>query len=200
MIGKTGTGWLTADATTAFMGTSASRCSCSPRACTCRSGSPGSSAGSARGAVAAVVTGVLAVPAGLLIARSLVGGPRRRLRAAGRERLSGDRAADPRGGAATRTTRALTLMAQVGIADVAAIVALPLVMQPHEAGARGARRARSRSCGGCGLLPRAGWRYAARDPSFAPRVEAAHLGARPAARARRAVRAGLARAARARAS
>jgi Kef-type K+ transport system membrane component KefB len=94
---------------------------------------PGIGAGARRGLVAAIVVGALAVPAGIGVAAAtphghpaiysllLAGGSAAILLPMLEEqRLLAD------GGA-------LTLMAQVAIADVAAIVALPLVMQPGKA-------------------------------------------------------------------
>jgi Kef-type K+ transport system membrane component KefB len=95
--------------------------------------SPGIGRGLRTGLVAAVVAGILAVPAGIAVA-AITGSHHAAifalLLASGSAAillpvledvgLSGD-------------PRALPLMAQVGIADVAAIVALPLVMQPSKA-------------------------------------------------------------------
>jgi Kef-type K+ transport system membrane component KefB len=94
---------------------------------------PGIGLGLRRGFVAALVTAALAVPAGLAIsvatgehhtavyALLLASGSAAILLPALHEQHLSD---DP---------DALTLMAQVGIADVAAIVALPLVLQPSRA-------------------------------------------------------------------
>jgi Kef-type K+ transport system membrane component KefB len=94
---------------------------------------PGIAGGLRRGLAAAIVTGALAVPAGLAIsiatgrhhtavyALLLASGSAAILLPALQERHLLD---DP---------DALTVAAQVGIADVAAIVALPLVMQPSKA-------------------------------------------------------------------
>jgi Kef-type K+ transport system membrane component KefB len=94
---------------------------------------PGIARGLRRGLVAAVVTAALAVPAGMAIsavtgehhtavyALLLAGGSAAILLPALQEQHLLD---DP---------EALTVAAQVGIADVAAIVALPLVLQPEKA-------------------------------------------------------------------
>jgi Kef-type K+ transport system membrane component KefB len=95
---------------------------------------PGIGRGLRRGLVAALITAALAVPAGLAISLAtgthhaavyallLASGSAAILLPALEEQHLLD---DP---------DALTLMAQVGIADVAAIVALPLVLQPAKAG------------------------------------------------------------------
>jgi Kef-type K+ transport system membrane component KefB len=95
---------------------------------------PGIARGLRRGAAAAIVVGALSAPAGIGIAAVLGGGHGAiyaLLLASGsaaillpvleEENLLADE-------------RILPLMAQVGIADVAAIVALPLVLQPSKAG------------------------------------------------------------------
>jgi Kef-type K+ transport system membrane component KefB len=95
---------------------------------------PGIGRGLRRGLVAALVTAALAVPAGLAISAATgahhtavyalllaSGSAAILLPALEEQHLLGD-------------PEALTLMAQVGIADVAAIVALPLVLQPAKAG------------------------------------------------------------------
>jgi Kef-type K+ transport system membrane component KefB len=94
---------------------------------------PGISRGVRRGLVAAIVVAALAVPAGVAVAALtpnghgavyallLASGSAAILLPALEER---DLLGDP---------RALVVMAQVGIADVAAIVALPLVIQPSKA-------------------------------------------------------------------
>ena len=95
---------------------------------------PGIARGLRRGLLAAIVVAVLAIPAGLAVAAATPDGHPAiyaLLLASGsaaillpvleEQRLLSD-------------PRAIVLMAQVGIADVGAIVALPLVMQPSRAG------------------------------------------------------------------
>ena len=133
VIGKTGRGWLApADPTTAFMADIGFAMVMFAAGMNVPIKQPGIQRGLRRGAVAAVVTGALAVPLGLLISH-LVGG-----RAAVYTLLTASSSAaivlpilDEE--KLFDDERALTLMAQVGIADVAAIVALPLVLQPHKA-------------------------------------------------------------------
>jgi Kef-type K+ transport system membrane component KefB len=95
---------------------------------------PGLAGGLRRGAVAAVVAAGLAVPAGLAAAAVVGGGHAgiyALLLASGSAAillpvLEERRLLDDH--------RALTLIAQVALADIAAIVALPLVLQPERAG------------------------------------------------------------------
>ena len=94
---------------------------------------PGISLGVRRGLLAAIVVAVLAVPAGVAVAALTPNGHGAvyaLLLASGSAAIllpaleEQDLLTDP---------RALVVMAQVGIADVAAIVALPLVIQPSKA-------------------------------------------------------------------
>ena len=82
---------------------------------------PGLTGGLRRGAVAAVIAAGLALPAGFAAAAVVGGSAAILLPVLEERRLLDDH-------------RALTLMAQVALADIAAIVALPLVLQPGKAG------------------------------------------------------------------
>jgi Kef-type K+ transport system membrane component KefB len=94
---------------------------------------PGLAAGLRRGVIAAVVAGALAVPCGLLVARATgthhaaiyalllaSGSAAIVLPALEEQKLLGE-------------PHALTLMAQVAVADIVAIISVPLVLQPSRA-------------------------------------------------------------------
>lgn len=134
VIGRTGTRWLDpGEPTTAFLSNVGFAMLMFGAGMNVPVRRPGIRAGLRRGAAAAVVVAVLAVPAAVIVAALT---PHRHtaiyallfasssaailLPILEEQRLLGDE-------------RALTLMAQVGIADVAAIVALPLVIQPSKA-------------------------------------------------------------------
>ena len=95
---------------------------------------PGIGRGLRRGVTAAVIAGVASVPAGIAIA-AILGGGHAAIYAL---LLAGGSAAillpvvEELG--VLDDDRVLTVMAQVAVADVAAIVALPLVLQPSKAG------------------------------------------------------------------
>ena len=94
---------------------------------------PGIRQAAARGGLAAVVAAALAVPAGLLIAALTTGSDAAIyvvLLAGGSAAVVGP-ALDERH--LLRRHGALTVLAQVAIADVAAIVAVPLVLRPEDA-------------------------------------------------------------------
>jgi Kef-type K+ transport system membrane component KefB len=135
VIGKTGTRWVdTGNATTAFLSQIGFAMLMFTAGMHVPIRQPGIARGLRRGAAAAIVVGALSAPAGIGIAAVLGGGHGAiyaLLLASGsaaillpvleEENLLADE-------------RILPLMAQVGIADVAAIVALPLVLQPSKAG------------------------------------------------------------------
>ena len=133
-VGKTGTHWVDAgEPTTAFLSNVGFAMLMFTAGMHVPIRQPGIGRGLRRGAVAAIVTGAFSAPAGIGIAAALGGGHAAiyaLLLASGsaaillpvleEQKLLADE-------------RVLTLMAQVGIADVAAIVALPLVLQPSKA-------------------------------------------------------------------
>lgn len=134
-IGRTGGGWVDpTDPTTAFLADIGF--------CMLMFGAgmhvplrhPGIARGLRRGAAAAVLVGVLAVPAGYAIA-ALVGGGHGGIYAlllangSAAVLLPALQEAD-----LMDDGRALVVMSQVALADVAAVVALPLVLQPDRAG------------------------------------------------------------------
>jgi Kef-type K+ transport system membrane component KefB len=134
VVGKTGTRWVdTGDPTTAFLSQIGFAMLMFTAGMHVPIRQPGIARGLRRGGIAAVVVGVLSAPAGIGIAAVLGGGHAAiyaLLLASGsaaillpvleEENLLADE-------------RILPLMAQVGIADVAAIVSLPLVLQPSKA-------------------------------------------------------------------
>ncbi len=134
-IGTTGGGWLdTADPTTAFLADIGFAMLMFAAGMHVPLRTPGIAAGLRRGAVAAVIVGLLAVPAGLGIAALLDGGDAAvyvLLLASGSAAILLP-AVDEAGLTADRP--ALVVMSQVALADVAAIVALPLVLLPDSAG------------------------------------------------------------------
>jgi Kef-type K+ transport system membrane component KefB len=94
---------------------------------------PGIRVSAGRGGLAALVAATLAVPAGLLIAALTTGGHAAIyvvLLASGSAAVVGPALDERR---LLRRHDALTVLAQVAIADVAAIVAVPLVLQPEDA-------------------------------------------------------------------
>jgi len=133
-VGKTGAHWVDAgEPTTAFLSNVGFAMLMFSAGMNVPIRQPGIVRGLRRGAVAAVVVGAFSAPAGIGIAAALGGGHAAvyaLLLASGsaaillpvleEQKLVGDE-------------RLLPLMAQVGIADVAAIVALPLVLQPSKA-------------------------------------------------------------------
>ncbi|MGZ4258565.1 MAG: cation:proton antiporter domain-containing protein [Gaiellaceae bacterium] len=133
-IGRSGFRWLSADQPTAlFLGDVGFAMLMFAAGMQVPLRRPGIARGLARGALAAVVVAALAIPAAIGAARITSSGHEALytlLLASGsaaillpileEERLLDD-------------SRALTVMAQVAIADVAAIVALPLVLQPGRA-------------------------------------------------------------------
>ncbi|HXY81734.1 MAG TPA: cation:proton antiporter [Gaiellaceae bacterium] len=134
VVGKTGTRWVdTGEPTTAFFSQVGFAMLMFTAGMHVPIRQPGIARGLRRGALAALVVGALSAPAGIATAAALGGGHAAiyaLLLASGsaaillpvleEEKLLGDE-------------RVLPLMAQVGIADVAAIVSLPLVLQPSKA-------------------------------------------------------------------
>lgn len=133
-VGKTGTHWVDAgEPTTAFLSNVGFAMLMFTAGMHVPIRQPGIARGLRRGAAAAVVAGVLSAPAGIGIAAALGGGHAAiyaLLLASGSAAillpvLQEQKLVDDE--------RVLVLMAQVGIADVVAIVALPLVLQPSKA-------------------------------------------------------------------
>ncbi|HVP75583.1 MAG TPA: cation:proton antiporter [Gaiellaceae bacterium] len=134
VVGRTGTRWVDAgQPTTAFLSQIGFAMLMFTAGMHVPIRQPGIVRGLRRGAVAALVTGIASVPAGIGIAAALGGGHAAiyaLLLASGSAAVllpvleEAHLLADE---------RVLPLMAQVGIADVAAIVALPLVLQPSKA-------------------------------------------------------------------
>jgi Kef-type K+ transport system membrane component KefB len=136
IVGKTGFGWVDpAEQTTAFLSAVGFAMLMFAAGMRVPIRQPGIGRGLRHGMVAAVVAGLASVPAGIGIAAILGGGHAAiyaLLLASGSAAillpvleeldLLGDE-------------RVLVVMAQVAVADVAAIVALPLVLQPSKAGA-----------------------------------------------------------------
>jgi Kef-type K+ transport system membrane component KefB len=133
-VGKTGAHWVdTGEPTTAFLSQVGFAMLMFTAGMHVPIRQPGIVRGLRRGAVAAVVTGALSVPAGIGIAAALGGGHAAiyaLLLASGSAAILLPVLEEQKLLADERT---LPLMAQVGIADVAAIVALPLVLQPSKA-------------------------------------------------------------------
>jgi Kef-type K+ transport system membrane component KefB len=137
-IGRTGTGWIDPkQQTVAFLADIGFAMLMFAAGMHVPLRTPGLAGGLRRGTLAAVVVGVLAVPAGFLVAHVagtvtaevaallLAGGSAAiLLPILDEEDLLGDE-------------RALTLMAQIAVADVVTIVALPIVLQPHRAARAG---------------------------------------------------------------
>jgi len=135
VIGRSGFGWLHPDQpTVAFLGQVGFAMLMFSAGLHVPLRQPGLTSGLRRGAVAAAIAAALAIPAGLAAAAVTSGGHPgiyALLLASGSAAillpvLEERRLLDDR--------RALTLMAQVALADIAAIVALPLVLQPGKAG------------------------------------------------------------------
>jgi Kef-type K+ transport system membrane component KefB len=134
-IGRTGGGWLDAsEPTTAFLADVGFAMLMFGAGMHVPIRTPGIAGGLRRGAVAAVVVAVLAIPSGFVIAAGVGGGDGAvyaLLLASGSAAIllptlqEGGLMGDP---------RVLSVMSQVALADVAAIVALPLVLQPDRAG------------------------------------------------------------------
>ncbi|HEY5058132.1 MAG TPA: cation:proton antiporter [Gaiellaceae bacterium] len=138
IVGKTGTHWVDAnESTTAFLSQVGFAMLMFAAGMRVPIRQPGIARGLRRGAVAAIVVGLLSVPAGIGIAAALGGGHAAiyaLLLASGSAAillpvLEEEKLVDD--------ARVLALMAQVGIADVVAIVLLPLVLQPSKAGDAG---------------------------------------------------------------
>jgi len=133
VIGRTGTHWLDpADPTLAFMSEVGFAMLMFGAGMHVPIRQPGIERGLRRGLVAAALTGALAVPVGIGISHA-VGGRAAvyaLLLASGSAAILLPILEEQR---LLEDAHALTVMAQVGIADVVAIVALPLVMQPAKA-------------------------------------------------------------------
>ena len=134
-IGRTGGGWLDpSDPTTAFLAAVGFTMLMFAAGMHVPIRAPGILRGLRRGTVAAILVGALAVPAGYGIA-ALVGGGDARvyalLLASGSAAVLLPVLQEVR---MMDDERALVVMSQIAIADVAAIVALPLVLQPERAG------------------------------------------------------------------
>ncbi len=136
LVGRTGVRWVDpGQATTAFLSAVGFAMLMFAAGMHVPIRQPGIDRGLRRGAVAAVAAGAASVPAGIAIA-AILGGGHAAIYAL---LLAGGSAAIllpvvEEQGLLDRQP-VLTLMAQVAIADVAAIVALPLVLQPSKAGA-----------------------------------------------------------------
>jgi Kef-type K+ transport system membrane component KefB len=134
VIGRTGTRWLDpTEPTTAFLGNVGFAMLMFGAGMHVPIRRPGVSRGLRRGGAAVVVVTVLAIPAAVVVAALT---PHRHTAIYALLLASGSAAIllpilEEQG--LLGDERALTLMAQVGIADVAAIVALPLVIQPAKA-------------------------------------------------------------------
>src|SRR6478672_3959221 len=133
VIGRTGTHWLDpADPTLAFMSEVGFAMLMFGAGMHVPIRQPGIERGLRRGLVAAALTGALAVPVGIGISHA-VGGRAAvyaLLLASGSAAILLPILEEQR---LLEDAHALTVMAQVGVADVVAIVALPLVMQPAKA-------------------------------------------------------------------
>lgn len=134
VIGRTGGGWLDAtEPTTAFLADVGFAMLMLGAGMHVPIRAPGIATGLRRGAAAAVIAGVLAVPAGLGIAAAVGGGDAAiyaLLLASGSAAILLPAVQESRLGSEPRT---LVVMSQVAIADVAAIIALPFVMEPGRA-------------------------------------------------------------------
>ena len=135
LVGKTGFGWVDpADQTTAFLAAIGFAMLMFAAGMRVPIRQPGIGRGLRRGALAAVVAGLLSVPAGIGIAAILGGGHAAiyaLLLASGSAAILLPVVEEL---GVLDDDRVLAVMAQVAIADVAAIVALPLVLQPAKAG------------------------------------------------------------------
>ena len=136
VVGKTGFGWVDpAEPTTAFLAAAGFAMLMFAAGMHVPIRQPGIGRGLRRGAIAAVTAGALSVPAGLGIAAILGGGHAAiyaLLLASGSAAILLPVVEEL---GVLDDDRVLTVMAQVAIADVAAIIALPLVLQPSKAGA-----------------------------------------------------------------
>ena len=134
VIGRTGGGWLEAtEPTTAFLADVGFAMLMLGAGMHVPIRAPGIATGLRRGAAAAVIAGVLAVPAGMGIAAAVGGGDATvyaLLLASGSAAILLPAVQESRLGSEPRT---LVVMSQVAIADVAAIIALPFVMEPGRA-------------------------------------------------------------------
>ncbi len=134
VIGRTGGGWLDAsEPTTAFLAAVGFAMLMFGAGMLVPIRAPGIAGGLRRGAAAALLVGILAVPAGIGIAAAVGGGDAAiycLLVASGSAAVLLPAIQETRLGA---DTGALVVMSQVAIADVAAIFALPFVMQPDRA-------------------------------------------------------------------
>lgn len=135
VIGRTGAGWLDAtEPTVSFLADVGFGMLMFAAGMHVPVRTPGISSGLRRGALTALVVAALAVPAGLGIAAAVGGGdgPVYALLLASGSAAIVLPALQESGLIAD--ARALTVMSQVALADVAAIVALPLMLQPSQAG------------------------------------------------------------------
>jgi len=135
VIGRTGGAWLDpTEPTTAFLADIGFAMLMFAAGMHVPIRTPGIRTGLRRGAVAAVAVGLLAVPGGMAIAAAVGGGDAAvyaLLLASGSAAILLPAAQEA---GLTADTRALTVMSQVALADVAAIIALPIVMEPGHAG------------------------------------------------------------------
>jgi Kef-type K+ transport system membrane component KefB len=136
LVGKTGFGWVNpAEPTTAFLAAVGFAMLMFAAGMHVPIRQPGIGKGLRRGVTAAVVAGLASVPAGIGIAAILGGGHAAiyaLLLASGSAAILLPVVEELR---VLDNENVLTVMAQVAVADVAAIVALPLVLQPSKAGA-----------------------------------------------------------------
>jgi Kef-type K+ transport system membrane component KefB len=136
LVGKTGFGWVDpAEQTTAFLAAVGFAMLMFAAGMRVPIRQPGIGRGLRRGAIAAATAGVASVPAGLGISAILGGGHAAiyaLLLASGSAAILLPVVEEL---GVLDDDRVLTVMAQVAIADVAAIIALPLVLQPSKAGA-----------------------------------------------------------------
>jgi Kef-type K+ transport system membrane component KefB len=134
VIGRTGGGWLDAsEPTTAFLAAVGFAMLMFGAGMLVPIRAPGIAGGLRRGAAAALLVGILAVPAGVGIAAAVGGGDAAiycLLVASGSAAVLLPAIQETRLGA---DAGALVVMSQVAIADVAAIFALPFVIQPDRA-------------------------------------------------------------------
>ncbi len=134
MLGRSGTGWIDpGQATLAFLAEIGFAMLMFTAGLHVPLRRPGIKRASRRGAVAALTVTVLAVPAGIVIATLTTGGHAAiyaLLLASGSAAIVGPTLDEAR---LTTNAHALTVLAQVAVADVAAIVAVPLVLQPEHA-------------------------------------------------------------------
>ena len=175
LVGKTGFSWVNpAEPTTAFLAAVGFAMLMFAAGMHVPIRQPGIGKGLRRGVTAAVVAGLAAVPAGVGIAAILGGGHAAiyaLLLASGSAAILLPVVEEL---GVLDNENVLTVMAQVAVADVAAIVALPLVLQPSKAGAA--------ALGGLAVTAAAvallGAVYVLRDNRFVHRVrkESKHRG------------------------